>query len=301
MHTPRLSDWLLLFALVVMWGSSFLFTKIAVTTIPPVAVVGGRIMLAALILIGLVYVSGKRLPRSGRLWLFFVAMAIMGNALPFFLISWGQQRIDSGLAGILMAVMPLTTLVLAHFFVDGERLNPGKLAGFALGFLGIIVLVGPDALRELKGSGDVLISELAVLGGALCYAVNTIIARRRPESDVLVAASGVMICGSLLLFPLNIDLSWLPTVTMGSALAVGFLGVVCTAAATVTYFKVVTSAGPTFLSTMNYLIPLWAVFIGMIFLDERPDWSDFFALILILAGIALSQVLGRRMANKGAR
>ena len=134
--------------------------------------------------------------------MFFVAMALVGNCIPFWLISWGQQGIDSGPAGILMAIMPLTTLVLAHLFVDGERLNRSRVLGFAMGFCGIVVLVGPEALLEFEGGGSALLSELAVLSGALCYAVATIVARRRPKSDALVAASGVMIAAAVIMMPL---------------------------------------------------------------------------------------------------
>ena len=139
-HRPLL-HWLLLFALVAMWGSSFLFTKIAVAAIAPTDLVAGRFLLATATLAAVLAATRRRLPGSPRLWLFFLAMALMGNCIPFWLITWGQQRIDSGLAGILMAIMPLTTVMLAHFLVAGERLNRFKAAGFLLGFLGIVVLM----------------------------------------------------------------------------------------------------------------------------------------------------------------
>ncbi|MDX1656490.1 MAG: DMT family transporter, partial [Candidatus Competibacteraceae bacterium] len=113
--TPRPRDWLLLLALVAMWGSSFLLTKLAVATLPPTAVVAGRLSIAALVLATMALVRGHRPPVSITLWGYFIAMGVVGSSLPFFLISWGQQHIDSALAGILMAVMPLVTLVLAHF------------------------------------------------------------------------------------------------------------------------------------------------------------------------------------------
>jgi len=295
-----LLHWLLLAALVAMWGSSFMFTKIALAAFAPEVLVASRLVLAATILLGLLAVRRRGLPRSGRLWLFLVAMAVMGNALPFWLISWGQQRIDSNLAGILMAVMPLSTVLLAHFFVAGERLNRAKAAGFLLGFLGIVVLTGPEALLELKGQGTVLLYELSVLGGAVCYAINTIIARRRPDSDPLVAAAGVMLTGSLFMVPLAALGAPPPLgqITLATALAVLFLGLVSTALATVVYLKLVTLAGPSFVSLINYLIPLWAVLVGLIFLAEVPEWSALAALALILSGIALSERWGRRPAAR---
>jgi drug/metabolite transporter (DMT)-like permease len=297
-----LLHWVLLLALVAMWGSSFMLTKVAVSALSPSSVVAGRVAIATVILgIAMVFV-GRRLPRWGRHWVFFIAMAVMGNCLPFWLISWGQRGIDSGLAGILMAVMPLATLVLAHVFVEGERLTAARAAGFATGFAGVVVLIGPEAVMEVAGAGSHLLSELAVLGGALCYAVATIIARRRPDSDALVAATGVAIAASAIMAPMAMASAAAAggplesPVPAASIAAVATLGVVSTALATVVYFKLIALAGPSFLSLINYLIPLWAVLVGMAVLDERPDWTALAALALVLLGIALSEL--KRSAAK---
>ncbi len=284
--------WVLLLSLVVMWGSSFMLTKVAVSAIAPASVVAGRLVIAAVILLSALTLLGRRLPRWGRHWVFFIAMAVMGNCLPFWLISWGQQGIDSGVAGILMAVMPLATLLLAHVFVEGERLTIIRASGFVTGFAGIVVLVGPEAVLELTGSGSDLLPELAVLAGALCYAVATIIARRRPDSDALVAATGVAIAASLIMTPVAAvtDNPEIARIAGASLAAVAILGVVSTALATVVYFKLIALAGPSFLSLINYLIPLWAVLMGVIALDEKPDWTALGALTLVLSGIALSEL-----------
>ena len=127
--TRPLSHWLLLLALVAMWGSAFMMTGVAVRGFTPATLVAIRLVIAAALLGGLVLLSGRRFPRSRQFWLFSLAISLAGNCLPFWLISFGQQRIDSGLAGILMGIMPLTTMVLAHFFVRGERLNGTKAGG----------------------------------------------------------------------------------------------------------------------------------------------------------------------------
>ncbi len=291
-----LLHWVLLLALVAMWGSSFMLTKVAVSAISPSSVVAGRLVIAAVILGIAVMVMGQRLPGWGRHWLFFIAMAVMGNCVPFWLISWGQRGIDSGVAGILMAVMPLTTLVLAHIFVEGEKLTPYRAAGFATGFAGIVVLIGPEAVQELTGAGSHLLPKLAVLAGALCYAVATIIARRGPESDALVAATGVAIAASLIMVPVAAPVAAFDDSLMGShvpaasLVAIAILGVISTALATVVYFKLISLAGPSFLSLINYLIPLWAVLVGMIVLGEQPEWRALGALALVLSGIALSEL-----------
>ena len=146
MSTHRtLNDWLLLFALVAMWGSSFMFNGIAVSSLPPLAIVAGRVGIAAIVLIVFVYASGRRLPALDRHWWPFVVVALIGNAIPFYLITWGQQVVESALAGILMAFMPLATIVLAHFLVSGEHMTRQRALGFAGGFCGIVLLLWRSA------------------------------------------------------------------------------------------------------------------------------------------------------------
>ncbi len=230
-------------------------------------------------------------------------ISLAGNCVPFWLISFGQQRIDSSQAGILMGLMPLTTMVLAHFFVAGERLNAIKAAGFLLGFGGLVVLVGPSALLELSGGGGDLWYQLAVLGGAICYAINAIVARHRPPADPLVAAAGVMIMGSLVMLPIGgpaapAELAAVPLAPLVAMLA---LAVIATGIATVVFLKLVTVAGPSFTSFINYLIPLWALMMGVVFLGERPGLGALAALALILSGIGLSELGNRRMIRRAAR
>ncbi|MCG6659655.1 DMT family transporter [Halomonas campisalis] len=295
--TRPLSHWGLLVALAVIWGSSFALTRIAVAELTPAMVVAGRNMVAALGLLALVVVLGRAWPRGRRVWGFMLAIAVIGNMAPFLLISWGQQRIDSGLAGILMAVMPLVTLVLAHFLVPGETLTRQRLLGFSIGFVGILALIGPAALRELGGRGETLVAQLAVLLAACCYAVNAIVSRHKPASDAWSTSALVLGMAWLLTLPLALTpylggaspgLS-LSELSAGALWAVLVLGIVCTALGSVVFFTLVAAAGPTFLSLINYLIPLWAVVIGILFLGERPEWNHLLALLLILAGVAISQ------------
>lgn len=290
--TRPLSHWLLLITLSLLWGSSFALTRIAVAELDPAMLVVGRNLLASLALLGLVLLLGRAWPRGRRLWGFMLAIAVVGNMTPFLLISWGQQRIDSGLAGILMAIMPLVTLVLAHFLVPGERMTPARLTGFAVGFAGILALVGPAALGELGGAGETLLAQLAVLLAACCYAVNTIIARHKPASDAWSTSSLVLGMACLLTLPLALlpaEPTWPVGLSSGALWAVLLLGMFCTALGSVLYFTLVTAAGPTFLSLINYLIPLWAVAIGILFLGERPEWNHLLALGMILLGVGVSQ------------
>lgn len=286
-----LNDWLLLFALVAMWGSSFMFNRIAVSGVPPLTVVAGRIGIGALVLLALVWASGRRLPRPGRDWWPYGVVALIGNAIPFYLITWGQQVVESALAGILMAFMPLATLVLAHFLIAGEHMTRQRAAGFAGGFCGIVLLMGPAALAGLGGEALRIVSQLAVLGGALCYALQSVLTRLIIKGDVIVAAACTLLVASLIALPaaLWLDRPWQLEARAASLAAVAWLGVVPTALATVLYFQLIRSAGPSFMSLVNYLSPGVAVLLGLWVLGEHPPATAYFGLALILAGIAWSQ------------
>jgi drug/metabolite transporter (DMT)-like permease len=292
-----LLHWLLLLALVAMWGSAFALTAIAVQSFTPATLVAARLVGAAAFLSALVWLRGKRFPRERRFWAFALAIALAGNVVPFWLISFGQQEIDSGLAGILMGIMPLAVMVLAHFLVAGERLSPVKAAGFLLGFAGLVVLIGPAALLEVQGHGTLLLYELAALGGALCYAVNTIIARNRPPADPLVAAAAVTLVGALIMLPIGGPgaPAQLAAAPPGALVVLAALSLIATGIATVVFLKLVAIAGPSFTSFINYLIPVWALLVGMAFLAEQPGLATLAGLVLILGGIALSEIGQRRM------
>jgi drug/metabolite transporter (DMT)-like permease len=299
----RAGDWLLLLALTAMWGSAFLFTKLALTAFPPGQVVALRLLLATVVLVALALATGHGLPGRTRLWGYLLAVAVFGNALPFYLHSWGQQHVSSALAGILIAAMPLFTLVLAHRFVPGERITPARLTGVGVGFAGIVVLLGPQGLSAPDDPSE-LLAQLAVLGAAACYAVSAVVTRHRPRGDVVSASAGTLILASALMLPfaaLEMPATGPtpedgPGASLRAAAALAALGVFSTGAATLAYFRLIASAGPSFLALANYLIPLWAVGAGALFLGERLRPSDLAALVLVLAGIALTQ-LPRRPAR----
>lgn len=291
MSTQRtLNDWLLLFALVAMWGSSFMFNGIAVSSLPPLTIVAGRVGIAAIVLIVFVYASGRRLPPLDRHWWPFVVVALIGNAIPFYLITWGQQVVESALAGILMAFMPLATIVLAHFLVVGEHMTRQRAIGFAGGFCGIVLLMGPAALAGIGGDMVRIISQLAVLGGALCYAMQSVLTRLIIKGDVLVAAAATLLVASVIVVPMAL---WhyppsVLTPRWQSVAAVCWLGVVPTAIATVLYFQLIRSAGPSFMAVVNYLSPGVAVLLGLWIMGEHPSPNAYLGLALILVGIAVA-------------
>jgi len=294
-RAPTARDWGLLGALALIWGTAFLFTKIAVGSIPPLTVAAGRLTVAAVVLIAAAAAAGASAPRDGRRWSSIAAMAIIGNAAPFFLISWGQVVVDSAVAGVLMAAMPLVTVVLAHFFVESEPLRGVTLVGFTMGFAGIVVLVGPSVLGRLGQDATVAIRQAAILMGAICYAVNAIIARRLEPTPPLVVAAATMTLAAAITLPvaLVVERPWTGDLAPRSILAVMHLGLVATALAMTLFYRAIASAGATFLSLTNYLIPIVAVVAGIVFLGEAPRWNLYVALALVLGGIGVERTGNR--------
>ncbi len=286
-------EWLLLVVLSVLWGGSFFFSEVALVELRPFTVVLGRVGSAAIALVAFVYVTGRRMPASPRLWGAFLVMGALNNLIPFSLIVWGQVTIDSGLASILNATTPLFTVVLAHVLTRDERMTRNRLIGVLLGLGGVAVLVGPDVLGGLGTQG---LAQLAVLGAAASYACAGIYGRRFKELPPAVAAAG-MLCGTtVMILPvaLILDQPWSlrpSAVTWGAILGLSLLS---TALAYLIYFRILAAVGATNLLLVTFLIPVSAVFLGMTLLGERPDASAFAGMALIFAGLAV--VDGRLVA-----
>lgn len=289
-------DWAALLLLTILWGTAFLFNELALAAFPPTVLVAGRIVIAAAVIYAFMRGSGVRLPEPGRAWIPMIVMAILGNVLPFSLIAWAQNHIDSSLAGILMSVMPLFVLTLAHFFLPGSRLTGFRIAGFIVGFAGVVVIIGPDALTGLSNNAA-LWGAIAVLAAAFSYSVSSIYARRLGAVNPVQLSSGMLLAASLISLPAaTMDVSGIVAPGFASVVSLLVLGSLSTGFATLLYFRLVQGPGPTFLSLVNYLVPAWAVFAGALFLDESPSLPVLIGLLLILCGIALSEV-GPRVAR----
>lgn len=294
-HSPRVIDWAMLGFLCLAWGFAFLLTAVGLETFPPLTLVAVRLLVGAFVLYCLMRWQGHRLPTQWRWWLRFAVLTLLGNLIPFTLISWAQQHIASGQAGLLMALVPISTMLLAHFFVDHERLTPQRVVGVMAGFAGVAVLVGGDAVAGLGGGH--LPAQLAVVGATFSYAVNNVFSKRLPPQNGLVTATGSLIVGFLLILPcsLLIEQPWQLDISAGPLLATIALGVFSTGLATWIFFVVVSNCGPNFLSLINYIIPALAFAVGALLLDEPVNSWQFLGLIAICSGIAVSQsARGRR-------
>ncbi len=287
-------EWGLLAALAAVWGGSFFFVEVLVASLDWPTVVVLRIAPAALALTLLVHVMGHRLPADWATWRAFLVMGALNNVAPFSLIAWGQLTIDSGLAAILNATTPLFTVLLAHVLTADERLSAKRAAGVVAGLAGVVVLIGPGALA---GLGTEALAQGAVLLAALSYGFAGIYGRRLTTLPAPVAAAGMLLASTALAVPLALLLGapLAADFSLGSVGAVLGLSLLSTALAYLIYFRVLASAGATNLLLVTFLIPVSALTLGGLFLGERPPWTAYAGLALILAGLAFvdGRLVGR--------
>ena len=297
---PTAGSWALLALLGLIWGSSFLGVEMSLIDFKPITNAAIRVSLAAILLLAIALWTGHRLPgfatpTEKRIWLHCFGMGLFTNALPFSLLAWGQQQVTSSFAGVSMAVVPLLVLPLSHFLVPGERMTRAKVAGFAVGFVGVFLLVGGDSL--LGGGGitpRLFLAQIACVGASCCYAIGSIGTRLCPPIPTQSFATTGLLLGSVMLIPTALLFEGLPQTASLPALAgVLYLALFPTAAATILLTVLIKRAGPPFLSPVNYQVPVWAVIIGAVVLLEPLPGHFLMALLVILAGLALSQFYDR--------
>ncbi|MEO0498587.1 MAG: DMT family transporter [Pseudomonadota bacterium] len=282
----------ILFALAVFWGNSFLLTNWTVQEMAPATLAMLRTLGGGIILLGLAFAMGKRLPGGHGVWALVFACAVLGNALPFFLIGWGQVLVGAGLGAILMGIMPLFTLVFAHFMTPDERFTWVKAAAVALGLIGLIILVGPSVLYELGTEG---VRQLALVGAAVCYSINAIFTKRLTHLDPFMLTGLLVTLAGVLLIPVGVP-DLIENAAQWSASAwtnVVILALLPTALSGILTFVLIGRQGATFFSQINYLVPLSGVAWGWALANEVLEPRAAIALLFIFAGITLSRRIGR--------
>lgn len=292
-------SYVLLVALAANFGISFMLTKIAVAEVPPSTIVFSRLLIATgMVALAMVW-AGQHLRPMLKHWKIIVLAGFFGNAMPFFLIAWGQEKVDAGLTAILMAVMPLITIVIAHFATSDEQLNRYKIMGFCLGLLGVAVLIGFDKLATL---GEETVRQYAIMGGALCYAIHAILSKQLthlPRRSVSVA---VLLVSALMVLPfsLYLDRPWDIEPSAETLWAVLALGIFPTALGTLMLFAIVERQGAGFLSQINFLVPVFGVLWAVIFISEVLPPNAMLALLIILAGVAIARIKPRKLTLENA-
>ena len=294
MPQPTPGNWLAIAALGLIWGGTFMVISVALQGYGPVTVATARTTLGALALVALVQVLDRPWPKmTRRMVAHLVPIGVLSSALPFFLLSWGQQYVTSAYAGLNMAALPLIVLPLAHFFAD-EPLTLRKSLGFGVGFGGAAILIGAG-IFESDGATMEPLARLACLGAVTSYACSSILTRRCPPIDTIVLSALGLVIGSAMLLPAMLVVEGVPGWVPGwPGWAILFLGLVPTGLAALLRVSVIRSAGATFMTLVNYQVPVWSMIFGVWVLSEALPLRFFAALALILTGLAISQWAGLR-------
>ena len=289
MPQPTAANWLSIAFLGVIWGGTFMVVSIALQGYGPVTVAAARTTLGALALVVLVRVLNRPWPPMDLTFLgYLIPLGLLSSALPFFLLSWGQQHVTSAYTGLNMTALPLFVLPLAHVFAD-EPLTLRKSLGMLIGFAGAALLIGPGIL---SGTGSSLEpwARLACLGAVMSYAVASILTRRFPPVDPVALSALGLVVGSAVLVPAMLLAEGVPGWAGARAgWAIVLLGLVPTALAALLRVQVIRSAGSGFMTLVNYQVPVWSMVFGAVVLSEALPWRFFAALALILLGLSVSQ------------
>jgi drug/metabolite transporter (DMT)-like permease len=275
----------LLLLLGIIWGSAFLFIDVAVSDVPPLTVVAGRLLLAGAALLAVLWATGRALPARAT-WPALLFLGLFNNVAPFALITWSEQHIASSLAATLSATMPLFTFVFAAG-ARQERPAIAQGAGIVLGFAGALVIINPG-VGELTSSS--VLGELAVIAAAMCYGVSAVAARAwTREGDPIAFAAGQLCAGAVIAIPLALAVDRAPHlhVSAGAALSWVALALVCSSAAYIIFFSLVQRVTATQVSLVSYMIPIVATVLGWAALGEHIGWELIAGLVLILAALAI--------------
>ncbi|MDC0151973.1 DMT family transporter [Deltaproteobacteria bacterium] len=285
---PTRTDYIVLFALGALWGSSFGAIKIALHGVTPLTVMSVRILLAGAALLLLILVRKTPFPRGIKNWIKIGWMALFGTLIPFFLVPWGQLQIDSSLAAILMAVSPLFALTLGHFFSDHESFTLRQLLAMLVGFSGILLVFGENAISSINGN---IWAQLAVIGAGFCYTVSGVIVSRVRGASADSVSASIFICSSVIVFPLWMILEqpWSLHFETESLLALTHLGFVSTGMAFLMRYYIILRAGAVFLSYVAFIIPMFGILFGILFLEETISVNTMGAVVLILSGVYLGR------------
>ena len=291
MAQSTFKHWALLAYLTLVWGLAFALIAVALESFHPLFIVWCRLWMGALVVWCLWRWRQQRWSLGREWWPRLTLLSLTGNIIPFSLIAWAEQSVPSAEVGILMALMPIATLLLAHWLLDHEPLTWRRFTGVVVGFAGVALLVGDDLLSA--GASGHWPGQAAALLATVSYAFNGVYAKRLPAQEPVALSVGTLVIGSILL---AVPALWAQLagpgldVTAGATSVLVVLGVMATGVATWCYFVVVTERGPGFLSTINYLIPAVAFAAGTLFLAEPWGCQHLIALVMILVGVGLIQV-----------
>ena len=276
----------LLAFLALLWGSSYLFIKVAVAEIPPVTLIALRVLGAAIFLLLVMGARSEKLPRDLHTWRMLLVQSVFNSIGAWTVLAWGQQYVESGLASVLNSTSPIFVFLITALVTRHEALGGRKLAGAALGVLGVALIVGVDVLR---GLGDQVAGQVACLAGAALYAGAAIYGKRFNHISAVATAAGTMIWASVVLVPLALvlDRPWTIAPSPTAMAATAILSILCTGVALLIYFRLVRTLGSMGVASQSYLRAGIGVLLGVFLLGETFTLPVAAALCAAIAGVAL--------------
>lgn len=279
-----------------LWGTSFLCISIALTDFSPLAIAAWRVMLATIVVLFICMLRKVKLPDGRGTWVLLAGIGLLNSAVPFTLIGWGQQSVDSATTAILIATTPFSTLLMSHLMTGDDKITRYKLFGLVLGFAGVSVLLGHDAVVN-PGS---LVGMIVILFAASCYSLSSLLIRKLSHLRTFAIVGGSLVTSCFVLIPALFwfDPPWQQSASNSAWIAVVVLAAGPTAAAYLLRAEIVKLNGAVFMSNAGFLIPLFAVMWAWLLLDEWPADTTWAAMALILVGIAVGRHRGNRTTVK---
>ena len=283
MRQPKLIDYLLLTFLALIWASAFFNIKIATYSFGPVTIAFLRVFFGAIPVLLLCYFKNIKIEAFSKDWHWFAMIGFINLVAPFFLIAYGVKSVQSNLAAILMSSTVLSSTVLGHFYTKNERFDLTRTIGVLIGFSGIVYLFSDNLLITENN----FISALLILLGATCYVVGGLLTLKISKKKNENVTGSILIWATIILIPLVslIEQPWNSTPRLDSSISVIYLGLVSTGVAWLLRFKILTTNGLIFQSQVSYLIPIFGVILGYIFLDEIITQKVLVSLFAVIVGI----------------
>ena len=281
------TEWAMLVVLSAIWGGSFYFFAVIIKELPVFTIVFFRVFLASVALWAFLLLTQQTVSITSTMWKNFFLMGIFNNVIPFSLIVWGETKVAPGLAAVLNATTPFFSVIVAHLSTQNEKLTWNRMAGALVGLSGVAALVGFDAMKNL---GSDLVYQIAIVGASISYGISTIFGRRLAGIPPLVSSASQTAASSLMLLPLMFFIDQPQHLNMPSAnvlISLVALALLCTAAAYVIFFNIVKRAGMTNVTLVTFLVPVSAMMLGALFLNEQISTRHFLGMAVIGIGLAL--------------